>query len=123
MAVISADSGAKHYVWGGICDGWHLVETSDLSVIQESMPPNTSEVPHRHLVARQFFFVLNGTLSIAVPGAVHQIAANQGLEIAPGTPHRVFYASQAHVKFLVISAPASHGDRESFHGALEDADS
>lgn len=116
MAVISADSGAKHYVWGGICDGWHLVETSGLSVIQESMPPSTAEAAHRHLVARQFFFVLSGTLSIAVPGAVHEIAPNQGLEIAPDTPHRVFNASKDHVKFLVISAPASHGDRQPCDG-------
>jgi hypothetical protein len=35
---------APHYAWGAKCDGWHLVRSADLSVIQERMPP-------AHLVA------------------------------------------------------------------------
>lgn len=34
---------ARHYFWQEICDGWHLVERDDLSIIAEKMPPNTSE--------------------------------------------------------------------------------
>jgi hypothetical protein len=33
---------AEHYIWGDQCDGWHLVSTSDLSIIQERMPAKTS---------------------------------------------------------------------------------
>jgi hypothetical protein len=29
---------AEHYVWGGTCDGWHLVRSLELSIIQERMP-------------------------------------------------------------------------------------
>ncbi len=46
---------ARHYFWQEICDGWHLVERDDLSIITEKMPPNTSEDMHYHRKARQFF--------------------------------------------------------------------
>lgn len=39
---------AKHYFWREICDGWHLVERDDLSIIAEKMPPNTLEDMHYH---------------------------------------------------------------------------
>ena len=29
---------AEHYVWGGKCDGWHLVKNKDVSIIHERMP-------------------------------------------------------------------------------------
>ena len=58
---------APHYGWGEGCDGWHLVRTPELSVIQERMPPGTSEVRHRHGRARQFFFVLSGRLDGSTP--------------------------------------------------------
>ena len=38
MPVVSAGT-ADHYVWGDGCDGWHLVASDRLSVIQERMPP------------------------------------------------------------------------------------
>ncbi len=51
---------APHYLWGRQCDGWRLVDTPALTVIQERMPAGTSEVRHYHLQARQFFYILNG---------------------------------------------------------------
>lgn len=44
---------ASHYAWGKGCDGWHLVNTPELSVIQERMPAGTAEQRHRHQDARQ----------------------------------------------------------------------
>jgi hypothetical protein len=32
---------SEHYVWGGICDGWHLVKTAQLSMIHERMPSDS----------------------------------------------------------------------------------
>ena len=55
---------APHYRWGVGCDGWHLVQAAGLSVIHERMPPATSEARHRHSVARQFFYVLEGELEL-----------------------------------------------------------
>lgn len=108
---VSTDE-APHYAWGDGCDGWHLVRDPSLSVIQERMPPGTAEVRHRHARARQFFFVLAGRLRIEVAGVPHELAAGQGLEVAPGRAHQVVSAGDAAAEFLVVSHPPSHGDRE-----------
>ena len=102
---------AEHYRWGQDCDGWHLVKSSTLSVIQEFMPPGRSEVRHLHVASRQFFFVLAGRLSIEVEGQLQVLSSQQGLEISPGQAHRVFNDSAGDSAFLVISSPPSHGDR------------
>ena len=60
MRIVSAQT-AKHYIWGERCDGWHLLHTEHASVIEERMPPGTSEVAHFHERSRQFFYVLSGT--------------------------------------------------------------
>jgi hypothetical protein len=42
MQTISRQT-AEHYTWGGPqrsqCDGWHLVKTRELSIIEELVPP------------------------------------------------------------------------------------
>ncbi len=103
---------ARHYTWGGRCDGWHLVDRPELSVIQERMPPATSEVRHRHRSARQFFYVLRGTARLEAGGTTHELAEGDGLEVPPGTPHQMSNASESELEFIVVSQPHSHGDRE-----------
>jgi mannose-6-phosphate isomerase-like protein (cupin superfamily) len=102
---------ALHYVWGSSCDGWHLVQHSSLSVIQERMPPGAAEVRHAHVRARQFFFILSGTAVLEAAGIEHELRVGQGLEVAPGVPHQIFNRSAEALELLVISAPPSHGDR------------
>lgn len=102
---------AEHYVWGGICDGWHLVKTAELSVIHERMPPGASEVRHWHERARQFFFVLEGTATLEIAGKREVLRKHEGAEVPPVAPHQMFNESGAEIEFLVISQPASYGDR------------
>jgi quercetin dioxygenase-like cupin family protein len=102
---------AEHYVWGDVCDGWHLVRSPELSVIEERMPPGTSEQRHKHERARQFFYVLAGELTMELEGTVHTLAAGARLEIAPGQAHQAMNRSAKDVRFLVVSQPPSHGDR------------
>jgi mannose-6-phosphate isomerase-like protein (cupin superfamily) len=102
---------AEHYVWGGVCEGWHLVRSEGLSVIQERMPSGSSEVRHAHAQARQFFFVLAGAVTIEVAGKREELTAGDGVEIVPGVPHQVFNCSDRDVEFLVISQPPAQGDR------------
>lgn len=102
---------AEHYVWGNICDGWHLVKSDVLSVIHEHMPGNTSEVRHFHNQARQFFFVLSGTATLEVNGEYIILNPQEGVEIPPLTPHQMINDSDKDVEFLVISQPTSKGDR------------
>jgi mannose-6-phosphate isomerase-like protein (cupin superfamily) len=110
---------AHSYGWGDGCTGWHLVRSQNLSVIEERMPGGTSEIRHWHARARQFFYVLSGTLTIEVEGQTHQLEARSGIELPPGTAHQARNASGTDVEFIVISEPRSHGDRhetESSHG-------
>lgn len=75
------------------------------------MPPGTREARHRHAHARQFFYVLAGTLTMEVEGTRHRLAAGSGIELPPGTAHQASNESDADVEFLVVSTPPSHGDR------------
>jgi mannose-6-phosphate isomerase-like protein (cupin superfamily) len=61
-------STAEHYFWGNHCDGWHLVKNNQLSIIQERMPPSTTEVRHFHHHAQQFFYVLAGKAVMEIDG-------------------------------------------------------
>ncbi len=103
------------YGWGGAdgnaCEGWHLVRTKELSVIEERMPPGTMEVRHWHRSARQFFYVLEGELMMEREGETLPLCAGEGLEVAPAVRHRVVNRGSVDVRFLVVSQPPSHGDR------------
>ena len=102
---------AEHYIWGQGCDGWHLVRTDELSVIEERMPPGASEIRHYQVRARQFFYVLEGELTMEVEHDHHALGKGEGVEIAPGRAHQALNRSRADVRFLVTSQPPSHGDR------------
>jgi mannose-6-phosphate isomerase-like protein (cupin superfamily) len=102
---------AEHYIWGTVCDGWHLVRSEGLSVIEERMPPGTKEQRHWHARSRQFFYVLEGELTMQFDDKAVAIEARHGLEIASETPHQAKNLSTEDVLFLVISQPPSHGDR------------
>jgi mannose-6-phosphate isomerase-like protein (cupin superfamily) len=106
-----SSSKAEHYHWGEGCDGWHLLKSPGLSVIQEAMPPGTAEHPHYHKSSHQFFFVLEGVLTIETQERVYTLKIEEGLSLAPLTTHHVRNDSSLLVRFLVVSAPPSHGDR------------
>ena len=110
MDIIDRDS-AQHYMWGEVCDGWHLLQRPELSVIAERVPPGASEVRHRHQHARQFFYILSGRAVMELDGRRIELGAGQGLEIPPGAAHRFRNDSAAEVQFLVISHPTTRGDR------------
>lgn len=102
---------AEHYTWSKECDGWFLVRTPGLHVIEERMPPGAAERAHHHERARQFFYVLEGELTLVLAGTTVAIRKREGLEIAPGTVHQAVNRADEPARFLVISQPASHGDR------------
>jgi mannose-6-phosphate isomerase-like protein (cupin superfamily) len=102
---------AEHYLWGANCDGWHLVKNEMLSVIEEQMPPGTSEVRHYHRKAQQFFFILAGSAEMELEGDKLVLGAGEGLHVAPEMVHRISNAAGEPLRFLVISQPPSHGDR------------
>jgi mannose-6-phosphate isomerase-like protein (cupin superfamily) len=102
---------AEHYSWGGTCDGWHLLATSALSVIQERMPPGTAEMRHYHHHAHQFFFVLAGALTLEIEGVLHLLEPHDSIQVRAGAAHCVTNQSGLPTEFLGVSSPPSHGDR------------
>jgi mannose-6-phosphate isomerase-like protein (cupin superfamily) len=108
--VISIEN-AEHYIWGEVCDGWHLLKSDDMSVIQERVPAGGAEVMHYHNVARQFFYILDGQGTMVFED--HEVVLNkgQGLEIPPQVKHQFKNQSKVEVRFLVISIPTTRGDR------------
>jgi mannose-6-phosphate isomerase-like protein (cupin superfamily) len=115
MTPIVSRQTASRYKWGGPhednCDGWHLVRTPDLSIIEEFMPPGTSELRHHHVRSRQFFYVLQGELTLEVEQHSFILQAGEGLEVSPGQAHQAYNRSENPVRILVTSQPPSHGDR------------
>jgi mannose-6-phosphate isomerase-like protein (cupin superfamily) len=112
MNIVLSRQNARHYEWGSGCDGWHLHEGEDLSVIEERVPPGAAETRHRHRRARQFFYVLSGEARLELEGREHRLGPGEGLHVAPGAAHQLCNQGPAELRFLVISAPPSHGDRE-----------
>ncbi len=108
--MISSET-AEHYTWGNACDGWHLVRSPNLSVIQERVPPGCGEVRHFHNYAEQFFFVLSGIATIDVDDTTHLLHPQQGIHVPAGTPHQLRNVHGEDLLFTVTSTPPSHGDR------------
>jgi quercetin dioxygenase-like cupin family protein len=109
--VIVSKETAEHYSWGDACDGWILSPSPELMVIQERMPPHTSEQRHLHNIARQFFFVLSGELTMELEGEFHRVPMMSGIEIRPLSKHQARNDSDEEVHFLVVSSPTTRGDR------------
>jgi len=110
MKLVSLDN-AEHFVWGEGCDGWHLVQSTSLSVIQERVPSNCCEVRHLHLKSEQFFYVLSGVATLEVDGAVYKLTDGQGLHVPANVPHQLKNEGLEDLWFVVTSTPPSHGDR------------
>ncbi len=111
--MISVESSSQ-YEWGNKCLGWHLVNSPELSVIQESMPKGTSEQKHCHSKSQQFFYILSGVATFDVEGKMEIIKEGEGIHILPGQIHCISNKTESDLRFLVVSQPHSHGDRVNF---------
>ena len=109
--MITSTENAEHYTWGNNCDGWPLLRSDSLSVIQERMPPGTAEQLHYHERAQQVFYILSGTAPFEVEGASKTVLAGQSIHIQPKSKHRILNNGDDDLHFLVISEPKTQGDR------------
>lgn len=108
--VISTNS-AEHFVWGDNCDGWWLKKAGRFTVISELMPAGTSEIKHFHKETEQFFYILEGMLTIELNDTTYELHKDESITIVAGAPHRVYNNTNGIVKFIVVSCPDSHNDR------------
>jgi len=110
MSIVNIDS-AEHYTWGKQCDGWHLVKSDNLSVIQERMPAGTCESKHLHQHEEQFFYILSGIATMRLHSETIELSANQGLHVKAGVVHQLINVGPDDLHFIVTSTPPSHGDK------------
>ena len=110
MEIVSREN-AEHYVWGDVCDGWHLLKSSGLSVLQERVPPGGAEVKHYHEKAHPFFFVLSGEATMEIKDQRFVMGPEQGIAIPPKVGHRLLNEGKQDLSFIVVSAPMCPGDR------------
>lgn len=104
-------SDAEHYKWGDNCDGWHLVNTDSLSVIQEMMPSGTAEKTHYHELSQQVFYILKGLATFEIDDQTFNVMAGESIHIVPLSRHCIQNKGEEELHFLVVSEPRSHGDR------------
>ena len=104
-------SNSEHYKWGNNCDGWHLVKSESLSVIEELMPPKTQEQKHYHNYSQQFFRILSGIATFEIENTIIEIEQGNGIHIPPKTKHRIRNDQTVNLVFIVISEPTTRGDR------------
>ncbi|MBB1384417.1 cupin domain-containing protein [Pseudoalteromonas sp. SG45-5] len=110
MDKVSTNS-KNHYRWGNNCDGWHLVKSASLSVIQERVPKGESELRHFHRYAEQFFYILSGIATIECEDVIHKLHTHQGLHIPATKKHTLSNQQNEDLVFIVTSTPPSHGDK------------
>ncbi|HLX66934.1 MAG TPA: cupin domain-containing protein, partial [Puia sp.] len=86
-------------------------ETDSLSVIEERIPPGSSEALHYHEHAQQLFYILAGVATFETEGVSATVRSGEGYHVLPGTRHRIRNEGTEDLHFLVVSQPKSHGDR------------
>lgn len=109
--MITSIKNAEHYKWGENCDGWHLLKSEDLSVIEELMPPGTSEVRHYHNQTQQVFYILEGIATFEIDDKKFEVKEKESIHIPKKTTHRISNLQLNDLRFIVVSQPKSHGDR------------
>lgn len=106
----------NHYKWGSNCDGWRLLDTNDLNVIEELMPPGTSETLHYHKKATQLFYILNGEATFTIINKVLIAKQGESIKILPNQIHKIENNSSANLRFVLISQPKAQHDRFEIKG-------
>ena len=102
----------KAYQWGDCGIGWPLVETMGLLVVEETLAPGSSEKHHFHNQAAQCSYMLAGRAVMQfAEGQTVEIDTGMALHIPPKTRHAIVNQTDEEIRFLVISAPSSRGDR------------
>ena len=109
---VTSIENAGHYIWGDNCEGWYLLQSKKLSVIQEKIPFGKREQLHLHVNSQQVFYILSGIATFEIQGHITIVHAMESVHIPPGTQHFIANLHQDDLIFLVISEPESHNDRQ-----------
>jgi len=103
---------SEHYYWGEKCEGWRFLDTTDLNITRETIPPGKGEKMHLHHKARQFFYIISGIATFDIEGETHIVNSDEGIEIIPGKKHCISNNNESPLEFIVISQLTTRGDRQ-----------
>lgn len=118
--MIKSIKNSEQYQWGQNCEGWHLLKSDDLSVIQECMPKDTAEVLHYHRKAQQVFYILSGEATFEINGETQTVSANESIHVPSNTLHKISNRQEEYLSFLLVSQPKAQGDRVEIIDYTED---
>jgi len=105
------------YLWGQNCIAWNMLADKDLSIKEELMPERTAEEMHKHELAQQFFYILEGNATFIIKDKKHEVKAGEGIHIPKNVFHQIKNETRVYLRFLVISSPAILNDKILFnHG-------
>ena len=102
---------SEHYTWGENCNGWHLLKSSKLSIIEELMPAHTAEEKHFHHFSEQYFYITNGVATFEIENETFEVNKGEGMHILPQMVHRISNNQAFDLEFIVVSQPTTRGDR------------
>lgn len=109
--MMTSKENSEHYIWGNNCDSWILLNSENLSIKQEMMPPKIKEQLHFHKNAQQFFYILKGKATFHRDGKTFEVLENSGFHILPNQIHLIENDTENDLEFLVISNPSTNNDR------------
>ncbi len=79
------------------------------------LPPHSANTLHRHVIAEEFFFVLEGVGRIRVGEETLSIPRYGGVLVGPATLRQIFNDSDSEVLWLIVGAP----DKEFESGQID----
>lgn len=69
------------------------------------LPPKSANTLHRHVIAEEFYFVLEGTGRMRIGDETLTIPRHGGVLVGPAQLRQVFNDSDADVLWLIVGAP------------------
>ncbi|MFO0775276.1 MAG: cupin domain-containing protein [Nitrospiraceae bacterium] len=79
------------------------------------LPPTSANTLHKHVIAEEFYFVLEGTGRMRVGEETLTIPRYGGVLVGPSVLRQVFNDSDSEVLWLILGAP----DKESESGKID----
>lgn len=69
------------------------------------LPPRSANTLHRHVLAEEFYFVLEGTGRIRVGEETLTVPRHGGVLVGPSVLRQIFNDSESEVLWLIVGAP------------------
>lgn len=101
----------EYYQWGNNCQAWTFIQSENVIVKEELMPPHTEEQFHFHNETEQFFYILDGKASFLLESEKISLSQNDGIKISAKQIHKISNETSEGLRFLVLSFPGDMNDR------------